>query len=122
MTHAIHTGQCLCGAIRYLAGGTPDPVTHCYCSMCRRQSGAAFVTFARFRLADVRWVAERPVQYRSSADAVRGFCGECGSTLTFAYDREPGHLWLTAGTLDRPERIHPTRECRVQDRIPWVVQ
>jgi hypothetical protein len=116
----LHDGGCLCGRVRFEARGRPDHVVHCYCSMCRRQSGAALQTFARFARAAVRFVGEEPVGYRSSERVMRGFCRECGSSLTFAYDHDPAHLWLTAGSLDHPERVAPTGHFLAEDRVPWI--
>ena len=37
-------GACFCGFIRYQARGTPSNETNCHCSICRRSSGAPYVT------------------------------------------------------------------------------
>ena len=39
------TGGCFCGAIRYEARGTPFHESNCHCSICRRTTGAPFVTW-----------------------------------------------------------------------------
>jgi hypothetical protein len=117
---APHGGGCLCGRIRYEARGEPDHVVHCYCSMCRRQSGTALQTFARFARAEVHFEGDEPARYRSSERVVRCFCRECGSSLSFAYDHEPAHLWLMAGSFDHPERLMPTAHFLAEDRVPWI--
>lgn len=73
---AIHTGACLCGAIRYAVRGPLRPVVVCHCSQCRRQTGhylaASSVALERFDLhahESLRW-------YRASDTAERGFCVE----------------------------------------------
>ena len=38
-------GGCLCGAVRYRVSGSPYHQTHCHCTLCRRASGAPFVTW-----------------------------------------------------------------------------
>ncbi len=38
-------GGCFCGNIRYEAVGTPFNETNCHCSICRRTTGAPFVTW-----------------------------------------------------------------------------
>jgi hypothetical protein len=73
--------------------------------MCRRQSGAAFLTFARYLRRDVRFIGRMPTEYRSSSRVLRGFCVQCGSSLSFAYDFEPEQMFLTVGTFDLPETL-----------------
>ena len=45
MSGAILAGGCLCGAVRYEIDGAGGGVSHCHCGMCRKASGAAFVTW-----------------------------------------------------------------------------
>jgi hypothetical protein len=116
----IWRGGCLCGRIRFEASGEPDRVVSCHCGMCRRHSGAAFLTFARFLRENLRLLAARPASYRSSPRAVRSFCPRCGSHLSFAYDVDLLHIWLTAGSLDRADRLRPPGHCWLEDRLPWV--
>lgn len=116
----VWIGSCLCDAIRFEARGEPDHVVHCHCGMCRRWSGAAFVTFARFPRSSVRFERGEPTAYRSSARVVRGHCAACGGSLTFAYDNEPGHVWLTAGSFDRAGELKPTGEFMAEERLGWA--
>jgi len=116
----IRTGGCLCGRIRYVVQGDPGPMVHCYCSMCRRNGGTGLQTFVRFERRTLRPLGDHFSWYRSSARAARAFCPECGSSLAMAYQREPDHVWITAGTLDEADDLAPNRHCRAQDRVPWI--
>src|SRR5436309_8502790 len=40
------TGGCFCGAIRYRVSASSRDVSHCHCGICRRTTGAPFVTWA----------------------------------------------------------------------------
>jgi hypothetical protein len=113
-------GGCLCGACRYQVTTEPRVSANCHCSMCRRHSGAAFLTyFAVPRSAFVMQQGE-PAAYRSSADAVRTHCGTCGSPLTFVFDADPGSVWVTVGTLDDPSAVRPSENWFVRDKVTWV--
>ena len=46
------SGECLCGKVRYEISGRLFDSTHCHCSMCRRQHGALYATYADFDPAD----------------------------------------------------------------------
>ncbi len=94
-------GGCLCGAVRYRAGGPLRPVLACHCAQCRRQSGhfAAMTSVA----LDHFWLERDSALswYRASATAERGFCRLCGSNLFWKPAAE-ARISITAGTLDGP--------------------
>ena len=60
MAHVEHTGRCLCGAIRYRAGGAPKWIANCHCDSCRRVTGAPLTTYAGFAAAAFAFVAGAP--------------------------------------------------------------
>ena len=100
----MHTGRCLCGAVRYEMTGPLRPVVACHCGQCRRTSGhfaaATAVPPERLRLVEdhgLRW-------YQSSPMARRGFCGHCGSNLFWA-PASGERIAVMAGTLDKPTGV-----------------
>ncbi len=95
------TGGCLCGAVRYEVRGPLRDVSACHCEQCRRTSGN-FVAATAARLDDFALVEEGGLAwYQSSADARRGFCRTCGSSL-FWRPTAGDRIGIMAGTLDRP--------------------
>jgi len=97
----VRTGGCLCGAVRYEATGALRDVVVCHCRMCRKAHGhiGAYTASARDSL---RLVEARGLKwYRSSAQARRGFCSECGATLFWDGDGRDT-MSIAAGTLDEP--------------------
>jgi len=97
----VRTGGCLCGAVRYEAIGALRDVVVCHCRMCRKAHGhvGAYTASARDAL---RLVETRGLKwYRSSAQARRGFCSECGATLFWDGDGRDT-MSIAAGTLDEP--------------------
>lgn len=117
MTAVVHSGGCLCGAVRYQAAGEPERVNNCHCIQCRKSSGAAMLTFATFR-ADRVAIEGEPAFFRSSESAERGFCPACGSTLFW---RRVGSdlIDVSAGTLDGPAALPPEEHLFTKDRIAW---
>lgn len=112
-------GHCLCGEIAFVVEHPPFEVTHCYCSMCRRHSGAALQTFAAFPTEAILWTG-RPATFRSSTWATRGFCSRCGSSLFLDYDDQADTTWLTAGAFDDPDRLTPGLHWCLEDRVRWM--
>jgi hypothetical protein len=113
------TGRCLCGAIRYSVAGVPNAVLDCHCSICRRESGAPSLVYVSYRRSDVA-MSGTLKYYRSSEFAKRGFCGDCGSPISYEGDAEPKVIWLTAGTHDDAGSLPQRAHVYVEDKLPWV--
>ena len=113
------TGGCLCGAVRYEAGGEAYNVTHCHCTDCRRSSGAAFVTWASFRREDFRITKGQPKEL-SWAGRKRLFCAQCGTPLVFMTGPDAEEVDVTVCSFDDPSVVTPADHTWVEDRIPWV--
>ena len=95
----MHTGGCLCGAVRYSIAGPLRPVVMCHCTQCRRMTGHIMAATAA-RRADFSLVSDGELKwYVSSVEARRGFCGRCGSTLFWEGVGLDG-ISIAAGTLD----------------------
>ncbi|MBI3454055.1 MAG: GFA family protein [Rhodospirillales bacterium] len=110
----------MCGAVRYRAVGRPRHVNHCHCAMCRKGSGAPIVTWATFTTATLSFTKGKPATRRSSDIAMRGYCAACGSALTWQGDSNPDLIDITAGTLDRPERVAPVDHLWTEAAVPWL--
>lgn len=114
------TGGCLCGAVRYRADSDPIRAVNCHCGICRRMSGAAFLTFVHFPIESFAWVKGEPTRYRSSVDAERGFCVRCGSTLTMHESVLPDRVQVTLGSLDNPHAVRPHDHVWTESQIAWL--
>lgn len=114
------TGGCLCGAILWRASAAPMRTVSCHCAICRRVSGAAFLTFVHFPAGAFAWVGGAPTRYRSSADAERGFCPRCGSTLSMHEAILPDRVQVTLGSLDTPDAVRPDDHVWTQSQLSWL--
>jgi hypothetical protein len=113
-------GGCLCGSIRYRVQGDPVTVALCHCTMCRRSAGAPVVAWAMFALDTLEFVRDEPARYASSPGVRRGFCGRCGTTLTFSADFLPGLVDITVASLDDPAGLPPRMHIWESRRLPWL--
>ena len=114
------SGGCLCGAVRYRARADPLRVVSCHCGMCRRASGAAFLTFVHFPAGGFEWIGGEPTRYRSSAEAERGFCAICGSTLSMHESVLADRVQISLGSLDRPDLVRPDDHVWTRSQLPWL--
>ena len=113
-------GGCLCGMVRYEIADLPERVAHCHCSMCRRASGAAMVTWATIPEDSLRIAKGEPRWFQSSDHGKRAFCANCGTPMFFTSTRDKNWIDVTVGSMDRPERLRPKRHVYEPDRISWM--
>ena len=104
------TGGCLCGAVRYEAGGKPLGQAVCHCRNCQKQGGSAFsalITVDASQLT-VTGATKLYVDHGDSGQPVhRHFCGDCGSPLYSVLPANAALAHLKAGTLDDPSIMAP---------------
>ncbi len=112
-------GGCLCGAVRYRLGGPVLASIVCHCRSCRLASGAPSVAWLTVERRHFALDAGRPAEFASSPGVSRGFCGRCGSPLTYRSDASPDELDVTTASLDDPSAAPPTREVWLEHKIDW---
>lgn len=106
-------GGCMCGRIRFVADVDNDEAYLCHCRMCQKASGNVSLAFKNLQKSDVRWEGE-PDYYASSPIALRGYCRECGTSLSFEYHDSPA-MDLTVAAFDRPGYFRPTSHFGVEN-------
>ena len=114
------TGGCLCGAVRYEAGGEPYHSGYCHCVTCRRASGAPVVAWFSVRREDLRITRGEPRTHRSSDHGRRLFCGDCGAQLLFEDSGLPDEIDVATASLDDPNAAPPHFHLYLKSRIDWV--
>ncbi len=105
-------GACLCGAVRFTVALPTLVCVHCHCSMCRRNHGAAYVTWFSVTPSHVSLQrgGDELVVFQSSEHGTRSFCKRCGTSLFCRNDTHPDRvdIPLTAmdGPIDREPQLH----------------
>lgn len=115
-------GSCLCGGVRYKAALPVFHASHCYCTMCQKQHGAAAGSYANVASAGfaVDSGAELIVEYASSEEGRRGFCRVCGSTLFWRSTQTPERIAITLGTLEPEYAGAVERELHTDTKPAWL--
>jgi len=91
---------------------------YCHCTSCRRFTGSVVTNWLGIGDGDLEFDGELPAYYRDGG-VTRGFCPECGSSLTYAAERFPGYIQVHLGSLDQPERILPVAHVHHAEKIGW---
>ena len=120
-TDSKWSGGCMCGAVRYEATGEPVGLAYCHCESCRRHSGAPVSALAGFKIDDIKFTKGERSLYASSEGVERGFCGACGTTLTWEGDGEELGMLVEIhlGTLDDPDGLAPKSHIHYRERVSW---
>ncbi|NKB51055.1 MAG: GFA family protein [Rhizobiaceae bacterium] len=119
-------GGCYCGAVRYQIVSQPTWSAHCHCRSCQMAMGAAFATWARVPAEDFTFTNGAIKTIEKSSGIKRGFCGDCGTTLTYAAEGEvdgqdwSADAWFSAITLDDPSIVSPKSHVFTSHQQPWI--
>jgi hypothetical protein len=111
------TGGCQCGAIRYRITAAFENPHICHCRMCQKAFGNFFAALVGTPKAGFEWTRGEPSFFRSSEIVQRGFCRDCGTPLSFAYDNSH-RIAVSIGSLDHPEQVMPERQYGIEGRLP----
>ena len=84
-------GQCICGAVSFIANNMSTHVGACHCNMCRQWGGGPFMEVECG--SEVIFNGEENISIFNSSDwAERGFCKNCGTHLF--YKLKEGNLHM----------------------------
>ncbi len=115
-----YEGSCLCGRVRYKVEGPFGVMCNCHCTDCRKNSGAAFMTWAEARRRALAFVkGEDQLQtHQAESGTRRSFCRTCGSTL-ICFAEGDDLIEVAASTLDTPLTQRPEYHIYVRSKVPW---
>jgi hypothetical protein len=115
-------GSCQCGKVRFtVESDTVHPFMFCYCSICRKTTGAltsnimgrreTLKVAGRRHLRRYHAIIRAPGRRPRVSEGERWFCRECGTHLYVLDDRWPEGVWPNAAAIDTelpepPERVH----------------
>ena len=112
------SGGCQCGAVRYRIEGDLGRASICHCRMCQKALGSAFGPFVSVMADQFEWTRGERKRFASSNKVNRGFCGDCGTPLTFEWSRKV--IDIAFFTLDRASEITPTVQLEARAAPDWV--
>jgi hypothetical protein len=113
------TGGCQCGALRYEWTAKPTHSSVCYCRMCQKASGQPFMGLTGGKRENLRWTKGTLSIFKSSNMGERGFCKDCGTQLTYAFEGT-GNISVAINSLDDPEAMPPTHQFGIESKVSWV--
>jgi hypothetical protein len=109
-------GGCQCGAVRYQAESLTHP-SICHCRMCQKAFGNFYAPLVT--TTNLQWTRGEPKYFQSSDKVTRGFCGDCGTPLTYDWG---GDVEIAIATLDDPNLAAPIKQVNTGDKLAFVDQ
>lgn len=112
-----YSGGCQCGAVRFHVRGALGEPSICHCRMCQKAFGNFFAPLVSVREGSLSWTRGEPKRFQSSNHVVRGFCGDCGTPLTY---EAPDGVAVSIGAFDDPSAIAPVIAFDIGAKLPYV--
>lgn len=82
--------------------------------MCQKAFGGFFGALVTAH--DLEWTRGAPRYFSSSNKVRRGFCGTCGTPLTYEHG---GPVEVAVGAFDNPEIVPPTLQVNPADKLAF---
>lgn len=116
------SGSCLCGAVAFETTATPRRLVNCYCSVCRRRSGAGLTSTLFAPIDEFRWRSGRERVRHYALPAPRtyagDFCAACGSAVPLVMAGSPLAM-IPAGAIDSALAALPTVHLYIGSKADW---
>lgn len=116
-------GRCACGTVRFEIDAPAFWAWHDHSRATRRAAGPAYMTWvgtwrSRFRMIEgedavVRWEDEE-------AEAVRSFCGRCGTPLFLERRRSPKFIDIARGVFVTRTGREPRYHKFLDEQAEWM--
>jgi hypothetical protein len=127
VSEAVHSGGCLCGAVRFEIHGAPMIVHACHCTVCQRRTGSAFavnlwIESDQISLLQGDLESRTAPGIKTDSPSESWFCQSCGTCLWAWYHASPANSrFVRAGTLDEPAAFSPDVHIFTSTKQPWVL-
>ncbi len=112
-------GHCLCGAVCFEFEHDAGQAFHCHCESCRRAASSVVTTWITVPRDKVRFTNGEPKYFSSSPGVRRGFCGTCGSPLSYESPVHPDDVDLYAASLEPDVIVEPEFHVYSDEQLPW---
>ena len=117
-------GGCSCGSLRYQLKDNPVFVHACHCSLCKQQTGSAFIAHAFIESFNFE-VTKGTLNYFEGATGSGnphevGRCDNCSVAIISFYRGQRLRGVVKVGTLDEPEKFPPKVHAHVNNKVPWI--
>ena len=83
-------------------------------------SGSPYVAWGTIQRAQLEITQGSLKEIITSARVNRGFCEQCGTSLTYYQEKYPDTIDICLATVDDPGLVRPEYHIWVSDKLPWI--
>ncbi|GLP95112.1 GFA family protein [Paraferrimonas sedimenticola] len=116
----VLSGGCLCGRTRYQATAMPFASDYCHCRQCQVGVGSVITQWMDFKVEQVVWSGGPLKEFASSDKVRRGFCPDCGSSITYRHLDHGEYITMSVASLDNPELVSPDYHIYTESQVSWL--
>jgi hypothetical protein len=118
-------GSCLCGSVKFEVKGPLAAFRYCYCSRCRKASGAAHAANIVVPQNQFTWLAGESLIRKFDLPGAQRFavwfCPTCGTRAPHKIKTQDNYL-VPAGLLDNEPPTGPVNSIFWGSRAGWYVE
>ena len=118
-------GSCLCGSVKFEVKPPLSAFRYCYCSRCRKASGAAHAANIVVPQGQFTWTAGDALIKRYDLPGAQRFavwfCTQCGSRVPHKIKTRDDYL-VPAGLLDDVPATRPEHSIFWGSKARWYVE
>lgn len=120
MAVRFERGSCFCGAIVAELEGEPFWINYDHDDDCRKAIGGPLTVWIGYPKDKVAFTNKGPRTFSKTPGTERGFCPDCGSSISYVDAGLRNEIWITIGFMDHPERFTPVAHGYWRMKLPWV--
>jgi len=94
-------------------------VVNCHCHNCKKSTGAPFGSWAIFKESRVSFHT-KPKSHTADNGAVRTFCQDCGTSLTYWHPNYKNKIDILITALDDYESLTLKSNIWMKKKLPWL--
>lgn len=117
----VHSGSCLCSAVKFEIEGSFENFFLCHCKHCQKDTGSAHAANLFSSSAKLNWlkgIDHVKTHTLAGTRHTKSFCFNCGSALP-NIQLGGALLVVPAGSLDSPVKMTPNAHLFVSSRADW---
>jgi hypothetical protein len=104
--------------VRFRVEGELGRASVCHCRMCQKAFAAPYGALVTVRNDQLAWTRGARRRFQSSNRVWRGFCGACGTPLTFEWAED--RIDLAVCAFDQAGDLAPEVQLRAAAALPWT--